>query len=97
MRTAIQFCEALVLNNHGNLQGDSRCRNCKEKLANDSIRFQHLRHPPYSSDFGPLDIRMFLEVKSHLRGQRFRRRQNLVTETMKIESSFDEQFYLDIY
>lgn len=63
------------------------------QLEIDVIRFQRLRHPPYSPDLAPMDFKVFPEVKSHLRGHRFGSTQDLVTETMKIVSSF----YLDIF
>ena len=67
------------------------------QLEIDVIGFQSLRHPPYSPDLAPMDFKVFPEVKSHLRGHRFGSTQDLVTETMKIISSFDEKFYLDIF
>lgn len=67
------------------------------QLEIDVLGFQRLRHPPYSPDLAPMDFRVFSEVKSHLRGRRFENTQDLVTETLKIVSSFDKAFYIDTY
>ena len=67
------------------------------QLEIDVLGFQRLSHPPYSPDLAPMDYRVFPEIKSELRGLRFDSAQDLVTEIMKIVSSFDKQFYIDTY
>ena len=64
-------------------------------LAIDSIRFQGWRHTPYGPDMGLMDIRVYIKPKSHLRN--LETGKIFVTETMKIVSYFDKQFYIDIY
>ena len=47
----------------------------KSRVAQAAIReckFEQLNHPPYSSDLAPSDYYLFRNLKSHLRGTRFR-------------------------
>ena len=47
----------------------------KSKVAQAAIReckFEQLNHPPYSPDLAPSDYYLFRNLKSHLRGTRFR-------------------------
>ena len=66
-------------------------------VGNRHGRISKIETSPYSPDLAPMDFKVFPEVKSHLRGHRFGSTQDLVTETMKVVSSFDEKFYLDIF
>ena len=67
------------------------------QLEIDVVGFQRLRHPLYSPDLAPLHFKVFPEPKAYLRGHRFGSTLDLVIETMKIVSSFDEKFYKDIF
>ena len=45
------------------------------RVAQAAIReckFEQLNHPPYSPDLAPSDYYLFQNLKSHLRGTRFR-------------------------
>jgi len=36
-----------------------------------ALKFEVLKHPPYSPDFTPSDFHLFGPMKEHLRGQKF--------------------------
>jgi len=36
-----------------------------------ALKFEMLKHPPYSLDLAPLDFHFFRPMKKHLRGQKF--------------------------
>jgi len=36
-----------------------------------ALKFEVLKHPPYSPDLGPSDFHLFGPTKEHLRGQKF--------------------------
>jgi hypothetical protein len=36
-----------------------------------ALKFEMLKHPPYSPDLAPSDFRLFGRTKEHLRGQKF--------------------------
>ena len=47
----------------------------KSRVAQAAIReckFEQLNHPPYSPDLAPSDYYLFRNLKSHLRGTKFR-------------------------
>lgn len=67
------------------------------QLEIDILGFQRISHPPYSPDLAPMDFRVFPEVKSRLRGKHFENSQELMLEVIRIVSSFDKNFYSDIY
>jgi [histone H3]-lysine36 N-dimethyltransferase SETMAR len=67
------------------------------QLEIDVLGFQRLSHPPYSPDLAPMDFRVFPEVKSQLRGSHFDSGEELMAETLKIVSTFDPEFYDDIF
>ena len=56
----------------------------KSRVAQAAIReckFAQLNHPPYSPDLAPSDYYLFRNLKSHLRGTRFRDDDELKTAT----------------
>ena len=63
----------------------------KSRVAQAAIReckFEQLNHPPYSPDLAPSDYYMFRNLKSHLRGTRFRDDDELKAAT---EAWFEDQ------
>ena len=63
----------------------------KSRVAQVAIReckFEQLNHPPYSPDLAPSDYYLFRNLKSHLRGTRFRDDDELKAAT---EAWFEEQ------
>ena len=63
----------------------------KSRVAQAAIReckFEQLNHPPYSPDLAPSDYYMFRNLKSHLRGTRFRDDDE---RTAAIEAWFEDQ------
>ena len=67
------------------------------QLEIDILRFQRLRHPPYTPDLAPMDFHVFSEVKSQIRGVHFSSADELVHETQRKVSLFDPQWYRDTY
>ena len=67
------------------------------QLEIDMIGFQRLSHPPYSPDLAPMDFHVFPTVKSHLRGTHFNSGDQLMKETQRVVSSFDKDFYAEIF
>ena len=51
-------------------------------------KFEQLNHPPYSPDLAPSDYYLFRNLKSHLRGTRFRDDDELKAAT---EAWFEDQ------
>ena len=63
----------------------------KSRVAQAAIReckFEQLNHPPYSPDLAPSDCYLFRNLKSHLRGTRFRDDDELKAAT---EAWFEDQ------
>ena len=63
----------------------------KSRAAKAAIReckFEQLNHPPYSPDLAPSDYYLFRNLKSHLRGTRFRDDDELKAAT---EALFEDQ------
>ena len=63
----------------------------KSRVAQAAIReckFEQLNHPPYSPDLAPSDYYLFRNLKSHLRGTRFRDDDELKAAT---EAWFEDQ------
>ena len=63
----------------------------KSRVAQADIReckFEQLNHPPYSPDLAPNDYYLFRNLKSHLRGTRFRDDYKLKAAT---EAWFEDQ------
>ena len=63
----------------------------KSRVAQATIReckFEQLNHPPYSPDLAPSDYYLFRNLKSHLRGTRFRDDDELKAAT---EAWFEDQ------
>ena len=63
----------------------------KSRVAQAAIReckFEQLNHPPYSPDLAPSDYCLFPNLKSHLRGTRFRDNDELKAAT---EAWFEDQ------
>ena len=64
---------------------------CTSRVAQAAIReckFEQLNHPPYSPDLAPSDYYLFRNLKSHLRGTRFRDDDELKATT---EAWFEDQ------
>jgi len=47
-----------------------------------ALKFEVLKHPPYSLDLAPSDFHLFVPMKEHVRGQKFAD-DNEVMETVK--------------
>ena len=60
----------------------------KSKVAQAAIHECKLNHPPYSPGLVPCDYYLFRNLKSHLRGTRFRDDDELKAAT---ETSFEDQ------
>ena len=63
----------------------------KSRVAQAALReckFEQLNHPPYSPDLAPSDYYLFRNLKSHLRGTRFRDDDELNAAT---EAWFEDQ------
>ena len=61
------------------------------------VGFEILRHPAYSPDLASMDFMVFPELKRQLRGIKFETVEELVKSTQIIVSSFNEDWYRDIY
>ena len=83
-------------NTHRNLHGDLRCRNCKEMLAIESIRFQRSRHPPYSTALTPNRFPRVAGSKFTFTPFETRKQANFGDRNNE-DRFFGEQFYIDIY
>ena len=58
------------------------------QVAIHECKFRQLNHPPYSPDLAPSDYYLFRNLKSHLRGTRFRDDDELKAAT---EAWFEDQ------
>ena len=68
----------------------------KSRVAQAAIReckFEQLNHPPYSPDLAPSDYYLFRNLKSHLRGTRFRDDDELKAAT---EAWFEDFYFKGI-
>ena len=64
---------------------------CTSRVAQAAIcecKFEQLNHPPYSPDLAPSGYYLFRNLKSHLRGMRFRDNDELKAA---IEAWFEDQ------
>ena len=72
----------------------------KSRVAQAAIhecKFEQLNHPPYSPDLAPSDYYLFRNLKSHLRGTRFRDDDELKAATEAwFEDKIDEFFFKGI-
>ena len=74
-----------------NLNMQDRQQRVESRVAQAAIReckFEQLNHPPYSPDLAPSDYYLFRNLKSHLRGTRFRDDDELKAAT---EAWFEDQ------
>lgn len=63
-----------------------KCKVVKSALAGTKV--EELQHPPYSPDLAPSDYHLFKELKSYLRGKRFKEESEVKAE---VQSWFDAQ------
>ena len=57
------------------------------------MKFEQLNHPPCSPDLAPSDYHLFRNLKSHLRGTRFRDDDELKADT---EAWFEDFYFKGI-
>ena len=72
----------------------------KSRVAQTAIcecKFEQINHPPYSPDLAPSDYCLFRNLKSHLRGTRFRDDDELKAATEAcFEDQIDDFYFKDI-
>jgi histone-lysine N-methyltransferase SETMAR len=57
------------------------------------LKFEAIRHPPYSPDLAPSDYHLFRSLKNHLRGMEFGDEEELRSALQKFFDSKEEKFY----
>jgi len=66
-----------------------------EFLAGNNITT--LPHPPYSPDLAPCDFFLFPKLKTHLKGHRFRRVENVQAAATKALNNISNEGFLHCY
>lgn len=69
----------------------------RTQLEIDVLGLQRAAHPPYSPDLAPLDFSYFPQLKSHLRGNRFQDREELMYAIQEFNRSLDSGWFSDMF
>ena len=60
-----------------------------------ALKFEVLKHPPYSPDLAPLDFHLFGPMQEHLRGQKFADDDEVMEVVQSWLKAMPKSFYLE--
>ena len=70
---------------------------CQDTVGDRCVGSTEAAHPPYSPDLPPLDFSYFPQLKSHLRGNRFQDREELMYAIQEFNRSLDSGWVSDMF
>ena len=83
-----------VILHHDNASSHTAART---QLEINVLGLQRAVHPPYSPDLAPLDFSYFPQLKSHLQGNRFQDRKELMYAIQEFNRSLDSRWFSDMF